>query len=272
MAPRVTQAAALASRVGSPAPRTTQAAVLVSFGPPIAKKAFVSEAVALASRTAGAGSVPALSQVVVLAAYTSGVPDQSRTRSWVFTLDGHTFWVLDLGVEGTFLYDCVTKQWCNFTTQGFDNTWNFANGCMWGTRIVGGDLLYGVVRELDPDAIVDEGWRDIAHVVTGGIVTRSREAIGCAVLRVAASVGKIDADAGSSLDMRFSDDRGNTWSDTFSVPLTQGDYSTEIAYRALGSFSAPGRIFELSDSGGLIRIDGADLGLSNFDEDQPQGG
>lgn len=269
---RVTEAAALAARAGAAAPRTTELVLLAAFAPPSSRRAHVAEANLMAWRTAGAGSVPSISQVAVLVGVKPGIPDQSRSRSWDFTLDGHTFWVLELGQEGTFLYDYSTKQWCNFNTQGFGPNWNFTNGCMWGNRIVGADILYGVVRELDPDAVVDEGWRDIAHVVTGGIATRSRESIGCSVLRVSASVGQIDEELGSALNMRFSDDQGQTWVGYFTVPLTQGDFSGEIAYRALGSFSAPGRIFELSDSGGLIRLDGADAGLNNFDDDATSGG
>lgn len=267
---RLTQAAALAARAGVSVPQATQAVLLAAMGRPAGHRSQIAQAPLLAARTAGEGSVPGVSQACMLVAFQTGVPDQSRARSWSFTLDGHTFWVLDLGVEGTFLYDVITKQWCKFTTQGFNGQWNFANGCMWGTRIIAADLMYDMVREMAPGYTVDEGWRDIEHVVTGGILTRSRQSIGCSVLRIAASVGEIDQAGGASLDMRFSDDNGETWSDTFSVPLTQGDFSGEIAYRALGSFSAPGRIFELTDSGGLVRIDGADAGLSNFDDDATQ--
>ena len=51
------------------------------------------------------------------------------------------------------------------------------------------------------------------------------------------------------------------------IQLTEGAFDTEIAWRSLGSFMAPGRIFELSDSGGLIRIDGCDAMLNGFDND-----
>jgi hypothetical protein len=53
------------------------------------------------------------------------------------------------------------------------------------------------------------------------------------------------------------------------VVLAPGNTGGEIAWRSLGAFASPGRIFELSDSGGLIRIDGADVYLDGFD-DQPR--
>jgi hypothetical protein len=77
---------------------------------------------------------------------------------------------------------------------------------------------------------------------------------------------------GATLTLRFSDDQGKTWSADYVVTLTQGDYKGEIAYRSLGSFMAPGRIFELSDIGGLIRIDGADLFADEFDDAAPKQG
>jgi predicted ATP-grasp superfamily ATP-dependent carboligase len=39
----------------------------------------------------------------------------------------------------------------------------------------------------------------------------------------------------------------------------QAYYSQELAWLSLGSFSAPGRVFEISDAGGLITISGADV-------------
>lgn len=250
--------------------RSPQVVVLVAYAPPSARKAATAEITGLVTTLAEGKTVPGTTQVVMLVAYDTGVPDQARSRAWTFTLDGHKFYVLNLGQEGTFVYDTTTQQWSQFSTQGFDQ-WNMLNGTMWDKRIVAGDSVNSYVWELNPDAVLDEGWRDIAHVVTGGVQTRSRVFISVEALRVTASVGKIDEANGATLDMRYSDDNGNTWSDVWSIALTEGDYSDEIAYRSLGSFMAPGRIFQLSDSGGLIRIDGADLFAENFDDEQSQG-
>ena len=260
-------------------PQTRQAAAevhqlagLVVYAPPSTRQARTSQAAALVPYEIGKFTVPRTSQLALLVVYTTGVPDQSRSRAWSFVLDGHTMYVLNLGEEGTFVYDTVTQQWCKFETWGY-NQWNVIAGCMWGMgRIVGGDSVSSQVWEVDPTAVLDDGWRDIEHIVTGGIATRSRVYISCESLRVAASIGQLDQVNGATLTLRFSDDQGKTWSADYVVTLTQGDYKGEIAYRSLGSFMAPGRIFELSDIGGLIRIDGADLFADEFDDAAPKQG
>jgi len=179
-----------------------------------------------------------------------------------------------LGAQGTFLYDILTSQWTNFctgapATNGGPNVqWNFQNGHMWGVRIVGGDLATSDVWEMTPGAVFDNGATEIGHVSTGGLAARSRVSISCDSFRITASFGLLDDVAGSTFNLRFSDDVEATWSPYFTIALTAGDYDNELAWRSLGSFAAPGRIFEISDSGGLIRIDGADAMLNGFDNDK----
>jgi len=194
---------------------------------------------------------------------------QKRTRAWTFTLDGHTFYVLDLYTEGTFVFDTVSNRWAKFSTQGY-GAWNMHQGTMWGKRIVAGDIGTSQVWELDPAAMLDEGFRDITHAVTGALVTRSRTYHAVDAVRVSASAGDLDEVNGATFNLRFSDDQGNTWSPYFSLTLSESDFSGEIAWRSLGSFNAPGRIFELTDSGGLVRIDGCDAFIDDFDNDAPQ--
>lgn len=262
----------LAAQQGLGTVKTSQMAVLVALGPPATKLARNTQDSLLTYCSQEGNVVCRTSQVAVLAAYRTGVPDPKRGRAWSFVLDQHTFYVLDLGTEGTFLYDQDTNEWTNFSTQGYEPQWNFQNGGMWGNRIVGADLLTTDIYELVPTAVLDEGWRDIAHVVTGGISTRSRTYVGCDNVRVSASIGQLDEVNGSVMRLRFSDDQEETWSDYFDVDLIVDDFNGEIAYRSLGSFMAPGRIFEFSDSGGLIRIDGADAFLNGFDNDQQNAG
>lgn len=192
-------------------------------------------------------------------------PATSRKRAWSYTLDGHTFYVLDLGRQGTFLYDTITSQWCQFITTGYNN-WNFANGCMWGQRIVAGDLLTTDMWEMDPSALFDNGATTIVHIVSGGVVTRNRIYHSVDVFSLACSSGQLQKQDGSAtVQLSFSDDQGKTWTDMAAIALTQSDYSQEIAWRSLGSFASPGRIFKITDSGGFLRIDGADAGIDGFD-------
>lgn len=252
-----------------PAARTSSLHGMAVYAPRQTRLARDSQFFALVPYEIGKFTVPRTSQLLLLAVYATGVPDQSRSRAWTFTLDGHTFYVLNLGQEGTYVYDTVTKQWSKFSTDGYGQ-WNMNNGTMWGQRIVAGDTLTPQVWELDPTAVQDEGWRDIFHVVTGGLTTRNRVYRSMDAVRLNASIGQIDDVNGATLTLTFSDDQGKTWSDGYVVALTEGDYSDELAWRSLGSFAAPGRIIQIMDTGGLIRIDGCDAYIDDFDEDEPQ--
>ncbi len=203
--------------------------------------------------------------LALMAVYGKFTGVETRSRAWSFSLDGHTFYALDLGQEGTFLYDVITGQWSQFQTAGYVG-WNMRNGTLFGEdRIAGADLQSGEVWELDPDALRDEGFRDVTHAVTGAVETRSRVFVSCDALRLTASVGHLTEPDGAIITLRFSDDSGNTWSDPKDVTLTEKDFSGEIAWRSLGSFMAPGRVFQITDVGGVIRIDGADAFVDNYD-------
>ena len=86
--------------------------------------------------------------------------------------------------------------------------------------------------------------------------------------RIAGSIGSLGNQTDAVIKMRFSDDGGQTYSDDFVVELTAGEFDGEIAWRSLGSFMAPGRVFQFEDVGGLLRIDGADVFVESFDGEE----
>jgi len=198
----------------------------------------------------------------------------SRKRAWTYTQDGHTFYVLDLSTEGTWVYDLTTKQWSQFQTVG-SGQWDVQAGTQWNSiRIVGGDLTTTDMWELVPSALQDhDGAADIAHIVTGALQTRSRNYNSVESVVLTGSSNKIGNPTSSAMLLRWSDDNGVTWNAYYSVPLTAG-VVTEVAWRSLGAFALPGRIFEVSDSGGMVRIDGMDCFTPDFDDDSSgqQGG
>lgn len=201
-------------------------------------------------------------------------PAASRKRAWTFTLDGHVFYVLDLGNQGTFAYDVTTSQWSKFITKGYLQ-WNFANGTMFNNRIVGGDIDTIDIWEMQPGALLDNGSIDISHAVTGALVKRTRVYSSVESARLAVSAGILDDNATATVTLAYSDDQGQTYVTLDTFVLTGETTSDEIAWRSIGSFSAPGRVFLVTDVGGFVRIDGLDAYLDNFDDDQPpeqQGG
>lgn len=200
---------------------------------------------------------------------TPGGPATSRKRAWAFVLDGHTFYVLDMGNYSTWVYDITTQQWSNFYTSGYVQ-WDVVNGVMWGDRIIGGDLATDNIWEVAATAIQDSDAYDVPHVVTGGLATRSRTYRSLDSLRLAISFGDTQDPTGSVVSMAFSDDNGNSYSANFPIAITEGNFSMEVAWTSMGSFAAPGRIFQISDSGGPMRIDGCDAFIDDFDNEQIQ--
>ena len=261
------------AETSAPPVHGTQVFAQVAVAPPSAKDVRDTQLSTLIAHTAGNTNVTAeVTQVAVMAAYYTGQPSVSRQTAWTFVMDGHRFYVLPLGKEGDWAYDTTTQEWCQLQTAGFDGL-NFTHGVMWGIRVIGGDSLYPYLYELDPTQGLDEGWRPITRIVTGGIPTRGRYNIGVANFTVTASVGDVTS-SDQTISLAFSDDQGVTWSKEFTETLT--DNSTQqLLWTSLGSFSAPGRIFRVTDTAGPVRLDGADVVLttgSGADSAQEQEG
>lgn len=250
----------LGALAGESGPLVSQLVLLEAYGPLATRDVDVTQMAILAAVSAGTNNVSTdVSQMSILAAYGTGEPFTQRQASWTFILDGHRFYVLPLGPEGDWAFDITTDSWCQLQTDGF-NGLNFTHGVMWGLRIMGGDMLYPYLYELDPNQALDEDWRPITHIVTGGIPLRGRYNVGVSNFTVTASVATLQS-VGENISLSFSDDNGNTWSQNFNIALT-GVGSQKLIWNALGSFSAPGRVFKITDTAGPMRIDGADVVLS----------
>lgn len=241
------------------APVVSQLSLLAAYAPPESKYGYESQAALLSAIAQGNNVTTSISQAAMMVAYGTGVPNTASQASWTFVLDGHRFYVLPLGPEGDWAWDTTTHEWCQLQSQGFPGM-NFTHGVMWGVRVMGGDALYTYLYELDPTKSLDEGWREVQHKVTGGVATRTRSVIGVANFTLTASVGN-DSAIDQNISLAFSDDNGVTWSQEFGIPLTNISSQTLI-WNALGSFSAPGRVFRITDYSGPIRLDGADVVLT----------
>lgn len=215
-----------------------------------------------------APAVSHVSQLIEIIAYATASPIQSRQTAWTFILDGHRFYVLPLGKEGDWAYDTTTNQWIQLQTQGF-NGLNFTHGVMWDIRIIGGDSIFGTLYEMDPTQDLDEGWRDIQHIVTGAAPSRNINMTTVGNFRITATAGDLQQ-TDTVLNLRFSDDNGETWSNYYPLTLQVGNYSQVLIWSSLGSYQTPGRIFEVSDSAGLVSLYGADARLINPEQTDPE--
>lgn len=273
----ISQSGAYVTSIQQPSSRLTQGGLLVSYKQPPSTSVEVSQAPVLVAhrspptRTVAVSQIPAnilysrgdnavirVSQSALLMAWKTGVAGQTRQRAWTFDFDGHTFYVLDLAQEGTWVYDFTTEQWSKFETPGY-GVWNLLNGFAWESNrmVVGGDSIYPIVNVLDPTTHLDDGWRPVEYKVTAGLSARDRDGKSMDSVRLGVSAGYM-ADPMPTITMRFSDDNGATWSQDYPFQLVSGQYSQRVEWNSLGTFGIPGRVIEFSDQGGLVRIDGAD--------------
>lgn len=260
---KVFQASLTSALAEEPAAQVAQAALVAAYTAKELAQARVSQGAMMAAYQ----SEPAanVSQTAVLTAYQTGVPGLVRSRAWTFDFDGHVFYALNLGEQGTFCYDTTTGAWSKFETGGY-GIWNMLRGLTWGMTVIGADVLEPQVWKLDPDSPIDEEWRPIQHKVSGALPSRTSKVVNNDALRVTASAGTIGVE-GAVLTLRLSDDNGRTWSAEYSRELVEGAYNQVLEFTSLGSFAAPGRVYEISDVGGNIRIDDATADINGIDTD-----
>jgi len=251
---QLTQAVAQLLTQGTP--KRTQvsqliAQILVATTP---KRIEVAQLIAqiLIQNAADSGGSFYTSNIAGQVVWTVGIPDIPRQRAWTYTLDGHYFYCLDLGANGTHVYDLSTQQWTEYDTVAYEGHFNFKNGSLWkaGKRVVGGDILTGAIYEMLPTSFLDDGWRPAEYEVRGAIFAQGISKRKNFALRLIGSTGRLGDDIAPVMNMKFSDDLGASWSNEYQITLTT-DTKQRIEWRSLGSFAAPGRIFRLYDTGGV---------------------
>lgn len=217
-------------------------------------------ALAIVNGVASVDNVPSTSMLGVLAIYGEGATEDFRLRAWGFTMDGHRFYVLHLGEQGTFVYDFTTKQWSEWKTEGFATGWNAHVGQNWGAddRIIAADRENPIIWLVDPTTFRDEGYKDIRRTATAiipnsGMSYRTHDS-----LMLYASVGDPSAPS-PTIEMTYSDDQGVTYEapEDSIIVLTPGDNGQSLEWLSLGSFPSPGRVIDITDYGGVGRIDRA---------------
>lgn len=181
-------------------------------------------------------------------------------KAWAFTMDGHIFYVMD-DVDGdTLVCDLRTGQWHHWYTGTVPGVWSMHNGMMWNGRVLASDAVTGQIWEVDPHSMRDEDTTEISRVVTAFHSLRGRSSARVGSFRLTASVGEPSLDA-AQVSVRFSDDEGQTWGALYTRALETDNFAQVLRFRSLGRLRAPGRIWEVSDRGGLVLIEGADADI-----------
>ena len=181
-------------------------------------------------------------QVVSSPSDSEALRTATNLRSWYFSLDGHRFYILTTDIA-TFVVDLSTGSVARYNSFGFDY-WRAHLGAVSDRLILAGDSNSNTVWTVDPEASNDNG-QVVTREVTG-FVANVGEPVSCDSI-------SLNVDAGWSpsptfeptLQMRFSDDQGNTWSSWKAKGLgLQGYYGKDVTFRSLGSVVRPGRLFQ----------------------------
>lgn len=230
---------------------------LVAIGDPPSRWADVSEIVGLVSYTKDQ-PVTQVSEIIGLVSYVSSPPETYNSRAWGFTFDQHPMYVLHLGQQGTFVYDLLAQQWYQWQTQGYNN-WNMENGVEWNGQVFAGDSQTGDLWRLDEDGFLDEDFKLIKRIVTAGVTAEARNTVSSGMLVLSMSPeGELDTLSDPYVRLDISDDDGKTYAELETIALT-GDETQDISWRGLGLIRYPGRVFRITDEGGMVRINGANL-------------
>lgn len=159
-----------------------------------------------------------------------------QLSAWVFTFEGHEFYVLNIPGQGTFAYDALTQAWCEFSTGGVDG-WAARVGYDRGNSAIICGGASGKLWRLDPDAVTDDG-EPIERVVTGTVAFMGRNARNDSL-----SVG-VGASGQCTLRVRWRDGQDD-YPAVYDETLVRAPFDVANLYR-LGMPDQPHRTFELS--------------------------
>lgn len=177
--------------------------------------------------------------------------DPDDLKAWVFGTANHSFYVLAMGAEGTWVYDISTGSWTEWTSFGREQ-WraHIGRGC-WPGVVLAGDDEDGTLWRLSDTGTTDNG-DPIIQVWTAGAPVDRRAINQNVTLECAVGQG-----AGTIL-LNVSDDQGRTWDPMGAERLAEGQYGARVRWTRLGQMQPPVRIYEWSASDPLrMRISGA---------------
>ncbi|MGE5500688.1 MAG: hypothetical protein ACM3W4_02045 [Ignavibacteriales bacterium] len=162
----------------------------------------------------------------------------SDLRAWYYPWNGHSFYCLTIGDEGTFVFDVETAQWHEAASYGY-LFWRAHLGVVDNLTVYVGDAIDGKIGVLDGESVTDYG-QPVERRFTSGIVVPGP--IPCDAVELDAVAGFADGDP--VIEMRKSDDWGNTWSSWRSAGLgSLGQYRKRVIWRRNGMIDRA-RVFD----------------------------
>jgi hypothetical protein len=175
-------------------------------------------------------------------------------KLFTYRYEGHAFLCVRIDA-GTWCFDATTGQWHERRSDGFSN-WIVQCACQQS----GGTPLFGSATT--NDLFSYSGWAEpgtiFAREFTAALPLGESQMID--ELEIEANTGVVtDLTLDPVIEMRFSRDRGQTWTPFRETSLGQvGEYRKRVKYRRLGMFDAPGALFHFRTAGPWpFRVSGA---------------
>lgn len=188
-------------------------------------------------------------EVVVIAAEGVILEQPLQINAFQYDLDGHIFYGLHVRDRGTFVYDQATDQWTQWKS-GDLLYWNAQFHLRWDDEYYAASLLDNQVVRVNPESVLDDGFRVNDFLVTGRLESQSRRYIPNSEVQLFGSVGL----RGGEIRLRYSDNDGASFTPYVSITIDANARSTSAMWYDLGSVRSPGRVYEILDNGTMRRI------------------
>jgi hypothetical protein len=165
--------------------------------------------------------------------------DLENATAFVYTDEGHSFYVLNFTSEKTFVYDMTSGLWHrrgSYSSSSGFNIRQFAQGCSFlNGKYYVGSYQNGNIYEMSLDIFDEAGIKIKREIVTNYISSEGRLLRHKRIeLDMMKGVGVVDNNL-PTIMMKFSDDGDNTFSnETETSPGKMGEYLTVPYFSRLG--------------------------------------
>lgn len=162
--------------------------------------------------------------------------------SWFFRYNRHDFYLITSSAF-TLVYDITMNIWAKWDTY-LKNFWVPQCGYQMNSEVFAGSSEDGVLYRLEEGPA--DGDLPVVREVSGFLNTPVGSTLANEVIAYVNSGWSPVYGFDPTLELRWSDDMGATWSDYVAAGMgDKGEYTRSLSYRSLGVMRSPGRIFEL---------------------------
>lgn len=161
--------------------------------------------------------------------------------AWLFRFNRHDFYIISSPLF-TVVYDVTADLWAKWDTYQLPY-WVAQTGIQTRSTVYAGDITSNKIYRLEEG--VGDDTLPVVREVSGFLGAGGRPVKVGEVIAYVNSGWSPSYTLEPTLELRWSDDLGATWSDYVGASLGQrGDYQRTVSYRSLGLLRNAGRIFE----------------------------